>query len=46
MFKRCLSTKSLHRAKECYRQLDICFASACRIRCIERVERRKHTGCE
>jgi len=27
-----LSTKSLHRVKECYRQLDICFASTPRIR--------------
>nr|DAR89043.1 MAG TPA: hypothetical protein [Caudoviricetes sp.] len=32
VFKRCLSTKSLHRVKECYRQLDICFASTPLIR--------------
>nr|DAR39585.1 MAG TPA: hypothetical protein [Caudoviricetes sp.] len=46
MFKRCLSTKSLHRVKKCRHRPCICFASACRIRRIERVERRKHTGCE
>lgn len=32
MFKRCLSTKSLHCVKECYRQLDICFTSTPLIR--------------